>query len=138
MEVFKKLKNCFNWVIISRGKEENIRLKTKFIGQHLGIPVRGLPIKNSTDSCTSKKEVDMYRGIQIDDNMGCLKGSNASIKILLQHGRNLPWNQPSPHEDNLYIARDWKEIGEALEFFLRCPSMVEKCYGEDSGEGYTD
>lgn len=137
LEVFKKLKNNFNWVILSRGKEQNIKLKTKFIEKHLGIPVFGLAIESSSDSCTSKKKVDMSDSIQIDDNMGCIEGTNAAIKILLQH-RNLSWNQPEPHEDNLYIAHDWKEIGEALEFFLRCPSMVKKCYGEDSGEGYSD
>lgn len=130
LKVFKKFKDDFDWIVLTRGKETNIRLKTAFINKSLGIPVHGLLINDSGDSCMSKKEVDMHKSVQIDDNMGCLEGTNAGMKILLRHGRNLSWNQPKPNEDNLYVVDSWKEIGEVLDFIKKAPSVVEECYGE--------
>ena len=131
LKVFEKLKNSFKWVVLSRGKYRNIKLKTEYIQRHLGIPVIGLLILSSEDSDLSKKDTDMSDGIQIDDNMNCIEGSNAQVKILIQQGRQFTWNQPNPNEDNLYTANDWKEVGEMLEFFLQFPSLARSCYEEE-------
>lgn len=123
LKVFDKLKNDFHWVVLSRGTEENLKRKKTFIEQKLHIPLIGLLSNSSEENCSTKK-MDMSGCIQIDDHMGCLHKSSASVKVLFQNGRRFRWNQPEPNEDNLYAAMTWKEIGELLEFFHRNPDMI--------------
>lgn len=129
LKVFHTLKDKFCWKILSRGTKKNLEQKKLFVDKYLHIPFIGLPITSSKQSCATK-EFDMVGCIQIDDHMGCLQGSSASVKLLLQNGRLQSWNQPEPNEDNLYTALSWDEIETMLEFFSKFPHTIESCYGE--------
>lgn len=111
-----RLKEIFDISIITCGTEINFKKKKKFIDRHLEVPMIGVSIYK--ENRFDKSEVDMLGGIQIDDNYLCLS-TNASIKVLLKDFRinNLHKEFPEAGEDNMYVARDWNELFELLNFF---------------------
>lgn len=118
LRIYKKLKKKFNWKIVSRGTKGNLVRKQKILERKLGrkVEYENLEIVHSDQSCLPKSHINMKSGIQVDDNMQCLMGSSAAIKVLFQD-RSFTWNQPEPQEDNLYVVHNWKELGELLTFF---------------------
>lgn len=135
VKVFNLLKNDFKWIIVSKGKSKNLELKEKFINENLNnkegaIPLIGLKILNSS-SDFNKASVDMKNGIQIDDKMESLLGTNAACRIILQNGRVTNWNKIEANEDNLYQVHNWNDIKEILIFFKDHPEMIRRCYPDE-------
>ena len=65
----------------------------------------------------------MSGGIFIDDNIDCLRSSNASIKILIKNGVDTKWNNVEPGDD-VYIADDWGDIIRIVGFFINNKEMI--------------
>ena len=70
-----------------------------------------------------KRFVDMSGGIFIDDNIECLRKSNANIKILLKNNTDNEWNKVLPN-DEIYIANDWDDVYEIIKFFCDNGEMI--------------
>ena len=77
----------------------------------------------SLSSASNKSFIDMSGGIFIDDNIDCLRSSNASIKILIKNGVDTKWNNVEPG-DNVYIADDWGDIIKIVGFFINNKEMI--------------
>lgn len=128
LKTYKKLKKSFIWKIVSRGTKGNLAYKKKFLKRKIGkLEFEDLEIVHSDQSNLPKSHIDMSGGIQIDDNMDCLKGSSAAIRVLFQD-RSFIWNQPEPHEDNLYVVHSWKELNDLLVFFNEHREFVMRLY----------
>lgn len=113
MEINKK----FNIVFITKGTTESLQAKEKWLKNNLysGIKYKfiGLPI------FSDKTEIDMSKGIMIDDQIEYLIKSNALIKILFSDKRNeTEWNNELINIDG-YIVESWQEILEILMFIRK-------------------
>lgn len=128
LKIYKRLRKVFGWKIVSRGTKGNLIRKKKILKRKVGrLEFEDLEIIHSDQSNLPKSHINMAGGIQIDDNMDCLKNSSAAIRILFQD-RSFLWNQPEPHEDNLYVVHNWKELGEMLDFFNAHREFLERVY----------
>ena len=109
-------KHC-NFYIVTKGDEDNLSRKEKKIRELMGDDVKfyGLISNGNYD----KSGIDMKNGIQVDDRTDCLTSSNAVIKILLTHSKELPWNETPINEENFYVMPGWEEAGETLEFIYK-------------------
>ena len=65
----------------------------------------------------------MEYGIQIDDRVDCLMGTNANIKILIKNNKDVVWNKTDRISESFYIINEWKEIVEILKFAYENPDM---------------
>ena len=63
----------------------------------------------------------MEYGIQIDDRVDCLTGTNANIKILIKNNKDVVWNKTDRVSEFFYIINEWKEIVEILKFAYENP-----------------
>ena len=106
----------FDVNIVTCGTDINFYKKKKFIDCHLNVPMIGVSIYK--EKRFDKSEIDMFGGIQIDDNYNCLQ-TNASIRLLLKDFKinNLYKDFTEAGEENLYVVNDWKEMFELLQFF---------------------
>lgn len=119
------LNDNFNIEIVSCGSKDNLSKKEKFL-KSLEYKFNGVLINDDVNLC--KKCINMQNGIQIDDNMSSMENTNAAIKILLKNEHDFPWNKPKSNIDNLYVAQNWKEIYQILEFFKKNPEFVKRSY----------
>ena len=115
-EFYQNNKNRFNWTVVTKGTPENLRKKKKLLIELMGKKVDFIGLPLSSTCGFSKKKVDMSGGIQIDDRVDCMTGTNAAMKILVTWGRKLPWNKYDGGIDNFYITKDMKEVAEICEF----------------------
>ena len=76
-----------------------------------------------TNNVSDKTFVDMSGGIFIDDNIKCLRNSNADIKILLKNNSENNWNKVEPNEE-IYIANDWDDVYKIVCFFVCNREMI--------------
>lgn len=121
LKVYEELKEDFNFVIVTKGTKENLDRKEAFFVRYFPrMRFIGIEFEPGSNSSFDKSLVDMRGGIQIDDRVDALTGTNASCKILLKNGRDLAWNTPEPG-NTLYIVNCWKEIGAVLRFTVREP-----------------
>ena len=124
MLYFFTYKNCrINFVTI--GTLTNLINKLKWINEvfnKLGIDYNEFYGNYNDDN--DKRFVDMSGGIFIDDNVECLRKSNASVKILLKNNSDNRWNKVEPN-DELYIANDWDDVFEIVKFFCDNKGMIE-------------
>ena len=112
LEVLNKYKDLYNFVIVSKGTNDNLVKKEQWIVNHLPYKVKFIGLSGQT---FNKDEIDMSNGIQIDDNFGCLK-TNATLKILYKSFNQFPWQEPD--SDDEYIAvNTWEEIDSILDFY---------------------
>ena len=77
----------------------------------------------STDKSCDKSFVDMSGGIFIDDNVDCLRTSNAKVKILIKNNVDTKWNEIKPNEE-IYVVNTWDEILEIIDFFYKNREMM--------------
>ena len=68
----------------------------------------------------------MSHGIQIDDRTDCLIGTNSDTKILFKNKAERYWNQINDANEDIYIANEWKEIIDILEFAANNPNLFVK------------
>lgn len=106
---------------------ENKRLwidKTCAIDKYItGKPTEYIEFYGSTNKESDKSFVDMSDGIFIDDNIDCLRSSNAKIKILLKNNIDTRWNKLQPNED-IYVVNNWEEIFRIIDFFYENRGMM--------------
>lgn len=114
-------------VVVSCGTKNNLNKKQKFIEDNFGFKFIGLEF-TPEDFSLNKSGIDMAGGIQIDDNYSSLEGTNAAIKILIQNNRRFEWSIPKAGEDNLYVVQDWNDIYKILDFVIKYPEFIERCY----------
>ena len=99
LEFFKKSLAKVNFIFVTKGTQENIDKKEKYLRENLGNEFEyiGIPFKVDADgninATFSKRGVNMKHGIQIDDRIDCLEDTNAPIKILIKTYGDHYWNQ---------------------------------------------
>ena len=86
------VENNFDVTLVTKGREQNIERKKKFLQKHglvddIIVEYIGLTLEQS------KGEIDMSDGILIDDNQDNLNESNAWIKILCVNNDGADWNK---------------------------------------------
>lgn len=117
------LLNSYNWILTTKGDEENHNLKYNYIFNSNNIPFFA-EHKNKFSYYAlyhgeRKDIVNMYGGIQIDDNYNNLKTTDASVKILLKNGIGTNYNDyylTSDNLQNLYIVDNVEEVVQILDF----------------------
>lgn len=132
VEVIKKLKNNFKFVVISKGTKENLEskeahLKKAFKQMDVDIDFVGIPILLGSKTKFEKSLVDMTGAIQIDDCTSELN-TKAAIRILLRNGRRVEWNYIPWNEENFYGVDTWKEIEEILEFAAQSDEFMARAF----------
>lgn len=116
--------NSYNWVLVTKGSEQNLERKFKLVFNHsffskhkMEIGYYGLAMQES------KAKVRMFSGIQIDDNYWNLLDTDASLKILLKNDIDTNYNsiyQTKDNLQNLYIANNMEEVIQILQFMKVC------------------
>lgn len=116
--------NSYNWVLVTKGSEQNLERKFKLVFNHsffskhkMEIGYYGLEMQES------KAKVRMFSGIQIDDNYWNLLDTDASLKILLKNDIDTNYNsiyQTKDNLQNLYIANNMEEVIQILQFMKIC------------------
>lgn len=119
VEIYHALRDELQFIAVTKGKPNNLSKKEKLLKKLFPeMEFIGLPILEEGREKFDKSSVDMSRGVQIDDRISCLK-TNASVKILLKNGHNLPWNRYRNAEvGTLYVAENFEDIRKIL-FFLK-------------------
>ena len=116
--------NSYNWVLVTKGSEQNLERKFKLVFNHsffskhkMEIGYYGLEMQES------KAKVRMFSGIQIDDNYWNLLDTDASLKILLKNDIDTNYNsiyQTKDNLQNLYIANNMEDVIQILQFMKVC------------------
>ena len=124
MLLFTTYKNCkISFVTI--GTPINLVNKRRWIDEIFNkLDIDYNEFYGNYNDDNDKRFVDMSGGIFIDDNVECLRKSNASIKILLKNNSDNRWNKVEPN-DELYIANDWDDVYEIIKFFCENKGMIE-------------
>lgn len=125
LETFRKYEGKYDFIITTKGNEENLKLKEQWIREHLSKDVKFLGLSGNPHD---KKRVNMKKGIQIDDNAKCLR-TNADVHILYKDYHSFPWQKGYTNEDIL-VVDEWKQIDEILDFFSRYNSRTLREKGE--------
>lgn len=129
MDFYNKYQNNFEWYIVTKGHERNINHKESYFAQHMPVAtVIGCQFNSHKNENYDKSHIDMSYGIQIDDRLDCLLGTNAPIKILIKNDKELYWNQTHKNNEPIYIVNNWNEAIEILTFMLEHPEMVAEEY----------
>lgn len=122
LDFYKTNKNKIDIVICTKGTKINIEKKENLVKRVLGenITYIGMQFKLDGDGNKikdyRKSIINMKHGIQIDDRTDALRDTNANIKILINNDRLRTWNQNYENINNLYVARNWDEIGQIVLF----------------------
>ena len=117
----------FEWNIVTKGHESNIKHKEKYFKSRLPqATVIGCRFDSIEKQNFDKSHIDMNYGIQIDDRTDRLMGTNANIKILFKNNQEFDWNRAYDINEPIYIMNDWKEIIETLEFALKNTELFMK------------
>lgn len=105
----------YEWIFITVGTEENLRLKRNLLLNSLptikNVEFIGLEKEN-------KNEIDMSYGIQIDDKYDNLN-TNAEYKILLKNLIETDYNQLLDFREDVYIMNTFDEVVESIKFFKK-------------------
>lgn len=115
LNFFDKYKDKVNFIVITKGSEENLRKKEAWLKSHLDKEIKILGVTNDS---LSKNVVDMRGCIQIDDCTNALD-TNAEIKILYKSGNNFPWQNLYKGNCGILITNNWSEIDEIVEFYMQ-------------------
>ena len=122
LDFYKTNKDKIDIVICTKGTKTNVEKKEKLVKRVLGenITYNGMPFKLDGDGNNikdfRKMLINMKHGIQIDDRTDALRDTNANMKILIHNDRVRTWNQNYENINNLYIARNWNEVGQIVLF----------------------
>lgn len=114
---------------VTLGTKENLENKKEWLdyvlksGEFFDHEVDYYEYYGNLSGDSNKSFIDMSGGIFIDDNIDCLRSSNASIKILIKNGVDTKWNNVEPGDD-VYIADDWGDIIRIVEFFINNKEMI--------------
>lgn len=114
------IKDNYEFIFASKGEEENLQKKEKFLKEKLGVEELTFI---GMDLCTEKGQrenhdksfLDVSNGIQIDDRYSCLN-TNASLKILLKNYIDTTYNTHIEERDDLYEINTLNEFKELLIF----------------------
>ena len=127
LNFYNSHENDFEWYIVTKGHEKNIKNKEEYFKKHLPrAKVIGCKFKSYNDKKYDKSHIDMSYGIQIDDRTDCLIGTNSDTKILFKNKAERYWNQINDANEDIYIANEWKEIIDILEFAANNPNLFVK------------
>ena len=104
----------YEWIFITKGTPENLKLKRKFIMESLPTlqNVKFIGIDNDG----FKNIYNMNNSIQIDDCYEELN-TNARFKILIKNNLETDYNRIIAPSDNVYAMNNWKEISESINWF---------------------
>lgn len=120
VKVYEKHKNNFDFFVVTKGDKPNLDKKEAWFKEHFPkmnfIGIEFIPEGENFD----KSIIPMKGGIQIDDRTDALVSTTASCKMLLQNGIRVSWNKPQEGA-NLYVVQTWEEIGQVLDFTVKCP-----------------
>lgn len=110
----------YNWILVTKGLDDNLLKKYKFIYQHPQVePHKHLLGMYGLGLYEEKSKIKMFNGIQIDDNYDNLLNTDARIKILVTNGRETNYNafyRTKDNLENLYIVNDFEEALDILRF----------------------
>lgn len=115
-------KNKIDITFCTKGTQINLNKKESLIKSVFGKNVSYIGLKFKLDVDGNKIKdykkyvVNMKHGIQIDDRTDSLRDTNANIKILINNDRPRTWNQNYENINNLYVVRNWDEIGQIILF----------------------
>lgn len=117
----------FHFNIVTKGTPENLIKKQKFFKQRYpDVRYFGLSNQINGEENFDKSSLNMLGGIQIDDRFDCLSHTNARRKLLLKNERDFYWNDTSQELiEDLYIANNWKDIQDFLDFTANNPQWIE-------------
>lgn len=113
--ILYKLKDMLSISIVTISGNKNAHKKKNWLLNNFNIPHKLFCIDNEKND---KSSVDMSNAIFIDDNISCLRSSNAKIKILYRHGYDGDWNKYD-NLDEVYVVENWQEIFDIINFFIR-------------------
>lgn len=120
VKVYEKHKDNFDFFVVTKGDKPNLDKKEAWFKEHFPkmnfIGIEFIPEGENFD----KSIIPMRGGIQIDDRTDALVSTTASCKMLLQNGIRVSWNKPQEGA-NLYVVQTWEEIGQVLDFTVKCP-----------------
>lgn len=120
VKVYEKHKDNFDFFVVTKGDAPNLDKKEQWFHSHFPemnfIGIEFIPEAENFD----KSIIPMKGGIQIDDRTDALVSTTASCKMLLQNGIRVAWNRPKEGA-NLYVVQTWEEIGQVLDFTVKCP-----------------
>lgn len=120
VEVYERYKDNFDFFVVTKGSKLNLNKKeTWFKERFPEINFIGIEFASWGEDF-DKSIIPMKGGIQIDDRTDALVSTSASCKMLLQNGIRVAWNKPKEGA-NLYIVQTWEEIGQVLDFTVKCP-----------------
>lgn len=120
---YDKFKDVCEFYIVSLGNIENLKKKREFISKlYPEFIFCDVVPREYAEKDFQKSHIDMNGGYQIDDRCDCLLDTNAKYKLLLTHGVSYDWNRPEKYSnvEGLYTCRDWKDISDIIEFFIKC------------------
>ena len=122
LNFYESNKDKINIVICTKGTKINIEKKESLIKSVLGEDITYIGMQFKLDSEGNsikdyrKSIINMKHGIQIDDRTDALRDTNANVKILINNDRLRTWNQNYEKINNLYVTRNWDEIGQIVLF----------------------
>lgn len=126
-------KDKFDIIVVTKGTKANIDKKKDYLKKIFGdsFGYVGMVLARDADGKIinqfDKSQVNMLKGIHIDDRPDALRSTNANIKVLLRRG-DYYWNDLESYTNinNLYTVRDWGEIAQILLFAYENRFMLEK------------
>lgn len=124
---YKKFKHRLEFFIVTKGTYVNLHKKQNYFAQkYPEIKFIGC-LHYFENKNFTKAEVDMSKGIQIDDRCDCLT-TNAGCKILLKNNRDLLWNNyQGGIRGNVYVVNTWEEIEGYVQFLINNSFLLEEC-----------
>ena len=119
VKVYEKHKDNFDFFIVTKGDKPNLDKKETWFKKRFPkmnfVGIEFAPGGENFD----KSIIPMKGGIQIHDRTDALVSTSASCKMLLQNGIRVSWNKPKEGA-NLYVVQTWEEIGQVLDFTVKC------------------
>lgn len=114
------IRDNYEFVFASKGTDENLTKKEKFLKEKLGtekITFIGMNLcaERGQSENHDKSFLDIEGGIQIDDRYSCLN-TNAALKILLKNYIDTSYNTHIEERDDLYEINSLEEFKELLIF----------------------
>ena len=110
VDVLKKYADSYNFVIFSKGTQDNLKKKKQWLENNLpyNFEFIGITADNET-------KFNLIDSIQISDNSNYLN-TNATLKILYKSFNNFPW-QNSDTINEYMVVNSWNDIDSILNFY---------------------
>lgn len=105
IDTIKTLQDYFKIIIVTIGTQQNIQHKTKWINKYFP-DIETIYIFNGQECIMDKSIIDMWEGVLIDDALGNLESSNASIRIIF--GEETSFNKTNDPEYQRLV--NWQEV----------------------------